>query len=290
MNGKAKASIVIATRNRAARLLQTLANLEPLDDVAEIIVVDNGSTDGTAREVRRAFPSVSVLRLRSNRGAFARTVGARKASMPYIAFCDDDTWWLPGAITMGTEVIERHPRIGVLNACVRVGPAQRVDEACNAMAAAFGTDDLPGSPILFFLAGASLMQRNAFLQCGGYEQRFLIGGEETLLALDFRRRGWLARYLPSMVVRHDPSPIERNDTLRMRLVIRNRLWVAWMRYARASAWRTTIDAARRARTDSHVRAALLRALAGLPWAMSKRDPIDAALQRQVDELWSLDAR
>lgn len=289
MNSSAKTTVVIATRNRVERLLQTLAKIEPLEEISRVIVADNGSTDGTATMVRRHFPSVDILAFHSNVGAFARTVAARSVTSPYIAFCDDDTWWLPGSIDTGTKVLDRHGRIGLLNACVKVGPGERIDDACNAMAAVHAPDGLPGAPILFFLAGASLMRRHAFVSCGGYEKRFFIGGEETLLSLDFHRRGWLMRYLPSMTVRHDPSPIERNDSSRRRLVFRNRLWVAWMRYERGSAWRTTVEAAVRARTDCNVRAAFLRALAGLPWAILNRRPIDAALQRRVDAVWSFDA-
>lgn len=289
MNPNAKATVVIATRNRAERLLQTLAYIEALDDVAAVIVADNGSTDGTTKAVRARFPLIHLLRFPINFGAFARTLAARCVTTPYIAFCDDDTWWLPGSINAGTEVLDRHRQIGVVNACVKIGPSERVDEACNAMATGKGSDDLPGTPICFFLAGASLMRREAFLDCGGYERRFLIGGEETLLSLDIQRRGWLMRYLATMTVRHDPSPMGRNDAFRQRLVLRNRLWVAWMRYARQSAWRTTMSAAHRARTDREVRSALLRALAGLPWAMLNRHPIDAALQQRVDAVWSFDA-
>ncbi len=290
MNASAQTTLVIATRNRVGRLLQTLASLEPLEELTSIIVADNGSTDGTAEVVRSQFPAVNILRLPVNVGAFARTIAARFVRSPYIAFCDDDTWWLPGSIATGTDVLNRHPQIGVLNACVKIGPTERVDEACKAMASGAGSDDLPGAPILFFLAGASLMRSQAFLACGGYERRFLIGAEETLLSLDIQRRGWLVRYVPSMIVRHDPSPIERNDAMRRRLVVRNRLWVAWMRYARASAWRATLETARCARTDRHVRAAFLRALAGLPWAMLHRHPIDRALQQRVDAIWSLEAQ
>lgn len=289
MNSTAKTTVVIATRNRVERLLQTLSRIEPLEEVARVIVADNGSTDGTAATVCRYFPDVDVLRFPANLGAFARTLAARSVTSPYIAFCDDDTWWVPGAICMGTDVLDRHASIGLLNACVKVGPGERIDDACNAMAAANGSDNLPGAPILFFLAGASLMRRKAFVACGGYERRFFIGGEETLLSLDFHRHGWLMRYLPSMTVRHEPSPIERNDSFRRRLVFRNRLWVAWMRYERASAWRTTVEAAHRARTDRQVRGAFFRALAGLPWAILNRRPIDPALQQRVDAIWSFDA-
>ena len=290
MRARASTSVVIATRNRRAQLCATLERLLALDDIAEIIVVDNDSADGTGAHVRAMFPSVRVVELERNEGAFARTVGARSVRTPYIAFSDDDTWWLPGSIARGAAVFDKHHRIGLLNACVTVERNGRIDDACLAMSANRDIDDLPGCPIVFFMAGASMVRTDVFLRCGGYERRFMIGGEETLLALELHRRGWLVRYLPDMHVRHAACAIERDDARRRQLLIRNRLWVAWMRYRAASAWRATLEAARCARRDAAVRAALLPALVGLPWAMSNRDPIDVALQQRIDEVWSVSAR
>ncbi len=290
MRDDARTSIVIATRNRRPQLAATLARLTQLDDVAEIIVVDNDSIDDTARYIRTHFSDVRLIRLSRNEGAFARTIGARGVRTPYIAFCDDDTWWLAGSIARGAHVFDAHPAVALLNACVTVERNGRIDEACVAMSANANVDGFPGSPIVFFMAGASMLRTNVFLDCGGYERRFLIGGEETLLALELHRRGWLVRYLPEMQVRHAACSMERDDARRRKMLIRNRLWVAWMRYRSASAWRATMEAARCARRDAAVRAALLPALAGLPWAMSNRDPIDVSLQRRIDEVWSVSAR
>ncbi len=290
MRSDARTSIVIPTRNRRAQLSATLERLVALDDVADLIVVDNASGDGTAAHVRKHFRDVRLIALRRNEGAFARTIGARHVQTPYIAFSDDDTWWLGGSIARGAHVFESHRGIALLNACVTVERNGRIDEACVAMSASAGVDDLPGYPIVFFMAGASMVRTDVFLQCGGYERRFMIGGEETLLALELHRRGWLVRYLPDMHVRHAACSEERDDERRRQLLIRNRLWVAWMRYRGASAWRATLEAARCARRDGAVRAALLPALAGLPWAMSNRHPIDVSLQRRIDEVWSVSAR
>ena len=286
----ARTSVVIATRNRRLQLSATLERLTVLDDIADIVVVDNNSADGTAAHLRQVFPDVRVVELQSNEGAFARTIGAHSVRTPYIAFSDDDTWWLPGSIARGAAVFDAHQRIALLNGCVTVERNGRIDDACLAMSANRDIDDLPGCPIVFFMAGASMVRTDAFLHCGGYERRFMIGGEETLLALDLHRCGWLVRYLPDMHVRHAACSIERDDARRRQLLIRNRLWVAWMRYRAASAWRATIEAARCARRDAAARAALLPALVGLPWAMSNREPVDVALQRRIDEVWSVSAR
>ncbi len=290
MRRDARTSIVIATRNRRTQLSATLERLVTLDEVADLIVVDNASADGTVAHVCKAFPNVRVIALRANEGAFARTIGACHVQTPYIAFCDDDSWWLPGSVARGVQVLESHRGIALLNACITVERNGRIDEACVAMSASASVDGLPGSPIIFFMAGGSMVRTDVFLQCGGYERRFMIGGEETLLALELHRRGWLVRYLADMHVRHAPCSEERDDARRRQLLIRNRLWVAWMRYRGASAWRATIEAARCARRDAAARAALLPALAGLPWAMSNRHPIDISLQRRIDEVWSVSAR
>ena len=77
---------------------ETLTKLGALPERPPVIVVDNASTDGTAPLVRRRHPEVRVLRLSEDIGAAARTEGVRRAATPYIAFCDDDTWWAPGCL------------------------------------------------------------------------------------------------------------------------------------------------------------------------------------------------
>src|SRR5204863_5798610 len=87
---------------------------------------------------------------------------------------------------------------------------------------------IPGTEVFGFLAGACVMRRTAFVQCGGYHRRLFIGGEEALLAIDFMAAGWRMAYVPDIVVYHDPS-ILRNARGRRRLLIRTALWCAWLR-------------------------------------------------------------
>lgn len=89
----ATVTAVIATRNRRSELCATLERLSALPERPEIIVVDNGSRDGTAQAVRRSFPRVELITLRRNQGACARNVGVRRAGTPYVALSDDDSWW-----------------------------------------------------------------------------------------------------------------------------------------------------------------------------------------------------
>jgi len=98
-------TVVVASRNRRADLLASLPRHE-----APVVLVDNGSTDGTVAAVGSALPAVRILPLDRNVGALARTVGVLAAATPYVAFADDDSWWAPGALARAVEVLEAHRR------------------------------------------------------------------------------------------------------------------------------------------------------------------------------------
>ena len=90
-------TVIILTCNRREELRRTLEQMRSLPEPLPLIAVDNASQDGTAAMVRSAFPEVALISLPRNIGAAARNAGARRARTEYIAFCDDDTWWAPGA-------------------------------------------------------------------------------------------------------------------------------------------------------------------------------------------------
>src|SRR3954471_10049384 len=139
-------TVVVITRNRCERLGRCLAGVLALPDPVRVVVVDNASTDNTAALGRHDFAAVRSLRLADNAGAVARTIGAGFASTAYVAFCDDDSGWEPGALTRAAGILDAHPRLALLAAHVVVRPSGRPDPICAAMAAApWGADaDLPG--------------------------------------------------------------------------------------------------------------------------------------------------
>jgi GT2 family glycosyltransferase len=113
-------TIVVATYNRRDVLDRTLRKLCSLPERVPVVVVDNGSSDGTTPHVRRGHPGVCVVRLPRNVGAAARTEGVRIATTRYVAFCDDDCWWRPGAIARAVALLDAHPGVALLNARVLV--------------------------------------------------------------------------------------------------------------------------------------------------------------------------
>ena len=275
-------AVVVATRNRAVELDATLERLRTLSGQAPVLVVDNASDDGTASRVRQRHPGVRVVALPENLGAAARTVGARLAPSPYVAFSDDDSWWAPGALERATELLDRHPRLAVVAARVLTGPEERLDPVCAAMASSPlpPAPDLPGRPVLGFVACGAVVRRSAFLQVGGFHRRFGVGGEEELLAVDLAAAGWGLCYVDEVVAHHHPSSM-RDPAARRRVQVRNGIWVAWLRHPLRVAASSTLRALLRARTDGSARAGLGEALRGLPWVLAARRRLPPEVEADV---------
>jgi GT2 family glycosyltransferase len=245
-----------------------------------VILVDNGSDDGTPDLVERRFPDVRVLRLGENLGAAARTVGAAAADTPYVAFADDDSYWEGDALERAAGLFDAHPRAALLTGRVLVGERGRVDPISDAMAtAAIGVEpDLPGPSVLGFLACAAVVRREPYLAVGGFEPKLHVYGEEALLAIDLAAAGWGLAYVPSLVVRHLPVADGRNRSARRRRQARNDLLTAWLRRPAPVGARAALRQLR----DRDGRGGLVDALAELPWVWRHRQPapppVEAALR------------
>ena len=281
----APVAVVIATRNRGPELVGTLARLRALPERPPVVVVDNGSTDGTAELVRVGHPGVRVVGLRRNWGGAARTVGARLVDSPYVAFSDDDSWWAPGALGWAAELLDRHPRLAVLAARVLVGPDQRHDPVCDEMAhSPLGrAADLPGPSVLGFIACGAVVRRSAFLEVGGFHARLGVGGEEELLSVDLAARGWGLAYVDEVVAHHHPSP-SRDPSGRRRVQVRNALWSAWLRRPLGGAARQTAHLAALALHQPGASSGLLLAMLGLPWVLRERRPVSHELEAALRTL------
>jgi GT2 family glycosyltransferase len=267
-------TVVDATRNRWADLEESLARHH-----ASVVLVDNGSTDGTPHQVARSFPHVEVVPLGENRGAVARNVGVERAGTPYVAFADDDSWWAPGALACAAQLFDAHPRLAVIAGHVLVGPEGRVDPVSLEMAdSPLGTaDDLPGPSILGFAACGAIVRREAYLEVGGFDDVVFFMGEEERLALDMAARGWGLAYVDEVVAHHHPSP-SRDPQGRSVLAARNHLLTAAMR----RPWPVVARRFCSALSDPEVgREAARAALPRLPRALAHRRPVPARIESQL---------
>jgi glycosyltransferase involved in cell wall biosynthesis len=111
-------SVVLPSYNRAHLIRRAIASvLSQSYRAFELIVVDDGSTDGT-REVADTFddPRIQYIRHSRNRGAAAaRNTGIEASQGEYIAFQDSDDEWLPHKLERQMDVLTRSsPQIGVI--------------------------------------------------------------------------------------------------------------------------------------------------------------------------------
>jgi GT2 family glycosyltransferase len=276
---------VVLTHDRRDEVLRTIACLAAVPEQPNILVVDNGSSDGTASHIASQYPDVTLIRLERNIGAAARNIGLRRASTPYVALCDDDTWWSAGSLQRAAAVLDAHRSVALVTAKVLVGPEQIEDSTCRLMEASPlpRASELPGPAILGFLAGASLVRRTALLDAGGFEPKFFLGGEEALLTYDLAEAGWTLLYLSSAVVHHFPSP-SRHVADRRRNLLRNALWVAWMRRPIRYAWKETRRALRLAIGDPILARGFVEALVGMSWVLRRRRVLSPRVESQLQLL------
>jgi glycosyltransferase involved in cell wall biosynthesis len=107
-------SVIIPTHNRVTTLSRALDSVyqqtRPAD---EVILVDDGSDDGTATLIAKDYPTVRYLR-QSNQGvSSARNLGIAEAQEEWIALLDSDDAWLPEKLQLQTEALSKHPGVRI---------------------------------------------------------------------------------------------------------------------------------------------------------------------------------
>jgi GT2 family glycosyltransferase len=271
-------TVVVASRNRRDELLATLPRHE-----APVVLVDNGSTDGSVAAVRAAHPGVTVVALRRNVGARARTIGVERAGTPFVAFADDDSWWAPGDLARAVDVMRAHPRLAVVQARILVGPDERLDPVCADMAASpLGTPpDLPGPALLGFVACGALVRTEAFGEVGGFDPVVRFPGEEERLALDLAAAGWAIAYVDEVTVHHHPSARRHAPGRRQAGIWRSKVLTAVMRQHGPELAAVLRGALRSGRPG---REGLLRALPHVPAALRRRRPIPPRVRADLRTL------
>jgi GT2 family glycosyltransferase len=280
-----RVSIVMITRDRRREADRTLRLLARQPERPRIIVVDNGSTDGTAAMVAERYPDVLLIALDTNLASAGRTLGVRAATTPYVAFSDDDSWWEPGALSRAADLLDAHPTLALIAAHTRVGADARDDPVCGRMADSPLTRSpgVAGTPVLGFLAGMSVVRRDAYLAVGGFERRVGVGGEEAWVAADLAAAGWHLSYVPEVVARHAPSA-QRDPDGRRRTDLRNALWFAWTRRSPAAAARVTARLLAGATADRVTVRAAGDALRGWGWVLRTRRPVPPGVATALDLL------
>jgi glycosyltransferase involved in cell wall biosynthesis len=108
-------SVLIDTYNHVRFIEQSLESVFAQDFPAadlEVLVVDDGSTDGTAELLRKWEPKIRVLRKRNGGQASAFNFGIPECKGEIVAFLDADDWWAPSKLTRVVGALDEDPQIG----------------------------------------------------------------------------------------------------------------------------------------------------------------------------------
>jgi glycosyltransferase involved in cell wall biosynthesis len=104
-------SVVIPTFNRRQYISRAIRSvLNQSYSVHEIIVVDDGSTDGTATRIAKKFPDVRIITQRNQGVSSARNAGIRAAKGNWIAFLDSDDEWDKDKLAAQVDAVEQSPQ------------------------------------------------------------------------------------------------------------------------------------------------------------------------------------
>jgi N-acetylglucosaminyl-diphospho-decaprenol L-rhamnosyltransferase len=269
-------TVVVLSHNRRQVLLETVERLRTLPERPPVVVVDNGSDDGSPEALAERWPAVRVLALGANRGAAGRNAGVRLAETELVAFCDDDSWFAAGALSRAQELFDGRPGLGLVAARIMVGPEERLDPTCAAMAAT----PLPGCRVLGFVACGAVIRRASFLAVGGFHPSYAVGGEERRLAFDMAAAGHDLIYAHDVVAHHHP-PQRGPKPGRRRVATRNDLWSAWARRRLPGAVAQTARTVWSARGDAEAIGGCVDALRGARLVMRERRPLPEVVERQV---------
>ena len=216
-----RASVVIPTKNRYGILSETLRSILQQDEPLEIIVLDDGSSDGTPDRLRAEFPSVRVESFRRSRGpSYRRNQGARLAKGDFLFTIDDDCT-LPHADTI-RQTIEAFDdaRIGAVTI-----PFINIHKDKDLVITV--APDAAQTYITFdYYGGMVAFRRELYLELGGYRSHYFYMGEEGDYALRLLNSGHFIRLGTAPPIDHHESPV-RPSKRRNELGPRNLILFAW---------------------------------------------------------------
>ena len=237
---EALVSVIVLNWNGQALLGECLESLrEQTYSNFEVLVVDNGSTDGSQEYVRLHFPDVCLIELPENIGfCGGNNAGYRYASGDYIALLNNDTRVVPEWLESLVDALTRYPDVGMAaSKMVFYDRSDLIDTAGDLFFTCgigrkrghlFDDGEAYNKEVFVFgaCAGAALYRRTVLDQIGFLDNDFFAYDEDIDLSFRSQLSGWKCVYVPrAKVLHHVSATASKTSERSIYLAKRNSLWV-----------------------------------------------------------------
>jgi GT2 family glycosyltransferase len=220
-------TISILTYKRHQHLRRALESaLRYADQVAELIVVDNGAEPELKALLAAEYPDVRYIAADSNAGCEGRNIGLRAATTPIVITIDDDVELSSANCIAEVEAaFSRDPQLACLNFTV-TGIDGKVLERdwCHPRPISHASREFETH---FILEGASALSREKVLEVGGYPAEFFLGHEGGDLGYRLIGKGYRVVHTPRVSTTHYAAMEHRPDWRVYYYYTRNGIWVAY---------------------------------------------------------------
>lgn len=228
-----KVSFVILTWNSVKNIESCFGSLPASVTCSfEVIVVDNGSRDGTVDAIKKNFPNVRLIQNSRNAGvACARNQGIRASCGQYVLILDDDTVVRPLAVQTLVRLLDDSTQVGVCGPQL-VDAKGELSLSCRLFPTFWDKLGrwLPGNfwramrrrteladwnhevprNVDYLIGACQLIRRRALDEVGLLDELIFYGPEDVDLCLRMHESGWRVMYEPRAIVVHDERRIARS--------------------------------------------------------------------------------
>ncbi|MBR1692477.1 MAG: glycosyltransferase family 2 protein [Lachnospiraceae bacterium] len=247
-----KTTVIIPNYNGIQFLEPCLSALARQKYAFETIVVENGSTDGSAEYIRKAFPDVTLLVSETNEG-FSGAVnrGIRAAKTPYVLLLNNDTQVEAGFVQRLEEALDRRPRFfGIQAKMLMADQPELMDDAGDLYSAlgwafALGKGRRQEHFNRFYqvfapCAGAAIYRKEVMERIGLFDESHFAYLEDIDIAYRAKIYGYKNGFCPSARVRHVGSGFSgsRYNAFKVHLAARNSVYLV---YKNMPVWQIVLN-------------------------------------------------
>ena len=233
-------TIVIPNYNGEEYLYRCLSSIPQKDDI-EIIVVDNGSTDGSVQLIQEHFDRIHLILNERNEGfSIAVNEGIRASNAPFVILLNNDTQLEENFVETLLEAMDRYPKAFSCSSCMVTMKDPTIIDDTGDFYCALGWAFTLGkgrkknkyakeSSIFSSCAGAAIYRTEVFSKTGYFDENHFAYLEDVDLGFRSKIYGWKNVYIPEAVCRHVGSGYSgsKHNPFKIRLSAQNSIYLIY---------------------------------------------------------------